>query len=224
MNSLAALCAALAVLVAWGPSPDRRVRRLWSTRERTAVTLPVPIIAGCCAAATIVLYLDGVLRFPLGVAAGWGVWAWVRRSARADAAADPALTAALPVFVDLVVAGLRAGRPPDQAIRIAAAAVGPEVVAAVGPATHDDGRALAAHPELGRLGRAVQRSASSGAPVTETVSRLAEELRRDARARAEERARRVAVQTVGPLGACFLPAFLLVGVVPTIASAFSTIL
>jgi pilus assembly protein TadC len=47
---------------------------------------------------------------------------------------------------------------------------------------------------------------------------IAEELRRDARVRAEAAARSAGVRAVLPLVACFLPAFLLIGVVPVVAS------
>lgn len=225
MIALAALCAGLAAVALIGPSREGRVRRLWTSRRSSREPPPVPVLAGFCAAAAVILYLDGAARVPLAAAAGVGTWYAIRRSERARVDEDPELVAAVPVFVDLVVAGLRAGRPPAQAVRVAAEAVGAPMRDAVLPCLPFDGdwRMLAAHPVLGRLGRALQRSAYSGAPVTDTVARLAEELRRDTRSRAEDRARRVAVRTVGPLGACFLPAFLLVGVVPTIVSAFAAL-
>jgi hypothetical protein len=45
-------------------------------------------------------------------------------------------------------------------------------------------------------------------------------VRRRRRARADAIARGVGVRAAAPLGACFLPAFLLIGVVPTIVGAF----
>jgi pilus assembly protein TadC len=52
--------------------------------------------------------------------------------------------------------------------------------------------------------------------VAEAVRVLADEARRSDRSERLERARRVGVRTAAPLGLCFLPAFLLVAVVPTI--------
>jgi hypothetical protein len=63
----------------------------------------------------------------------------------------------------------------------------------------------------------LSRAAEGGAPVAAAVSRLAADARADARARGEQAARRVGVLAVAPLGLCFLPAFVLLGVVPVIA-------
>ena len=54
-------------------------------------------------------------------------------------------------------------------------------------------------------------------------SGAADELREQRRASARERARSVGVKTAAPLGLCFLPAFVLIGIVPTIISAFQGI-
>ena len=68
---------------------------------------------------------------------------------------------------------------------------------------------------LRRRGRSC-RAAEGGAPVAAAVARLAAEARADARGRAEQAARRVGVLAVAPLGLCFLPAFVLLGVVPVV--------
>jgi len=73
-------------------------------------------------------------------------------------------------------------------------------------------------------GRAVVRAADSGAPVADALANLADDLRRDRLIDADEVARRVAVRSAGPLGLCFLPAFVLVGVTPTVIGAFSSLL
>jgi pilus assembly protein TadC len=75
---------------------------------------------------------------------------------------------------------------------------------------------------LGPLGRTMARSHASGAPVTEAIERLAEELADRARADVEDRARAVGVRAAVPLGLCFLPAFLLLGIVPLVAGLVST--
>ena len=66
-------------------------------------------------------------------------------------------------------------------------------------------------------------SLTSGAPVVPAVERLADELARESAARAEDAARRVGVAAAVPLGVCLLPAFLLLGVVPTVASLFGSV-
>ena len=67
------------------------------------------------------------------------------------------------------------------------------------------------------------RSQASGASVVQAVERLADELERESLARAEDAARRVGVAAAVPLGVCLLPAFLLLGVVPTVASLFGSV-
>jgi pilus assembly protein TadC len=82
---------------------------------------------------------------------------------------------------------------------------------------------LADDDVLGPLGRAFRRAATSGMPVARVVASVAEELRRERRAGRRERSRRVGVRTAAPLGACFLPAFFLVGIVPTIIGVVGTL-
>ena len=64
--------------------------------------------------------------------------------------------------------------------------------------------------------RALARACDGGAPVATAVSRLAAEVRAEGRSAAEQAARRVGVLAVAPLGLCFLPAFVLLGVVPVV--------
>ena len=60
------------------------------------------------------------------------------------------------------------------------------------------------------------RALGSGMALSGTLRALGSGARGDAAAAAEERARRVGVRSVLPLMTCFLPAFLLLGVVPII--------
>ncbi len=143
------------------------------------------------------------------------------------------LAADLPHVVDLLAASLAVGLAPAGATRrIAAALDGPVAVEltallarldfGVDPATA--WRDLGRHPELGPLGRCVARSVESGASVADAMSRLADDLRRDAHARVEARARAVGVRAAVPLGVCLLPAFLLVGVVPLVVGSVPLVL
>ncbi|MBA2740308.1 MAG: type II secretion system F family protein, partial [Nocardioidaceae bacterium] len=83
---------------------------------------------------------------------------------------------------------------------------------------------VASDPVLGRVGRAIVRAGDTGAPVADSLQHLVDDLQRDRLVDADEVARRVAVRSAGPLGLCFLPAFVLVGVTPTVIGAFSTLL
>jgi pilus assembly protein TadC len=71
-------------------------------------------------------------------------------------------------------------------------------------------------PSLAELGREVARTVGSGAALAGTLRVLGAEARRKAVATAQVRARRVGVRSVLPLMTCFLPSFLLLGVVPII--------
>lgn len=83
-------------------------------------------------------------------------------------------------------------------------------------------RELSTHEQLGALGRSLVRAHESGTPVVASVQALAEDLRARRHTRVEERARSVDVKASAPLGVCFLPAFLLLGVVPMVVGIFST--
>jgi Flp pilus assembly protein TadB len=67
-----------------------------------------------------------------------------------------------------------------------------------------------------KLARAARRSAHSGAALASVATRAAEELRAGAADLAAAKGQRAGVLITGPLGLCFLPAFLALGVVPVV--------
>ncbi|HWH29223.1 MAG TPA: type II secretion system F family protein [Mycobacteriales bacterium] len=140
------------------------------------------------------------------------------------------LLADLPLVLDLLGACLAGGAP----LSAAAGAVGTAVrgpagkrlqrvagllavgapagaawLALGGPDPDDD--------PLGPAARSLARAAETGAPVAATLARLADDARRASRAAGTQAARRAGVLAVAPLGLCFLPAFVLLGVVPVVA-------
>lgn len=132
-----------------------------------------------------------------------------------------------------MVAALEVGRPPVSAFSLVADATPPplgtelSLVAGRLGITADPQavwRSLADDPALAALGRAFGRAQESGMPVAEIVAGVASELRRERVARRREQSRKVGVQTAAPLGACFLPAFFLIGIVPTLVASFSSFL
>ena len=138
----------------------------------------------------------------------------------------------LPHLIDLFASTLRSGAEPVAGLaQVCAALPGPAAdrLAPVverarwGTAGVEAWHALAGDDELAPLARAMVRSLTSGASVVQTVERLADELARESAARAEDAARRVGVAAAVPLGVCLLPAFLLLGVVPTVASLFGSV-
>ncbi|WP_235018026.1 type II secretion system F family protein [Thermomonospora echinospora] len=143
------------------------------------------------------------------------------------------MVADLPVTVDLLAACLRGGVSWGEAVESVADAVGGPLgdelrgVAARVRLGADPATAwllLAEDPELAPLARTAARTVDSGAALAPALARLAEDRRRAARAAAASRARAAGIRAVAPLGLCFLPAFILLGVVPTVAGIAQTLL
>lgn len=139
----------------------------------------------------------------------------------------------LPLAVDLLAACSLAGRPVEQSLELVSRSVGGALRARLRPTIArltlgadpvPEWRRLAADPELATLARVLTRSLESGAPLGESLARLADDCRRARRTETQVRARAVGVKAAGPLALCFLPAFMLIGVVPTVAGAFANLI
>lgn len=74
-----------------------------------------------------------------------------------------------------------------------------------------------ADAQIDALLRLARRSSASGAALADAVAGLAAQCRQDAVHTAAATAERAGVLIAGPLGLCFLPAFVCLGVVPVIA-------
>ena len=72
--------------------------------------------------------------------------------------------------------------------------------------------------------RLARRSAASGAALAQGVADLADQSRHDAAAAADARAERASVLIAGPLGLCYLPAFVCLGIVPIVAGLAGDVL
>jgi pilus assembly protein TadC len=129
---------------------------------------------------------------------------------------------------------LSAGMAVSEAARATAASAPPSLAAILTRAA--DLLALGAHPdtawEVGEqadeqcaaLVRLARRSASSGAALAAGVAELAEQSRQATLHRAEATAQRASVVIAGPLGLCFLPAFVCLGIVPVVAGLADDVL
>lgn len=244
-SPLLAVLAALVVLVLLGPGhvvrgarrPDARtsdsdepVIARTSTRLRSLAPVAVAALAGL---ATVI-----VIGGPGGAGAGVAVAAILlvvlgRLEPDAHRRHREALERQAPLVVDLVAACLASGAPLDRSLDVASRAVG-------APASHVLQRAttalrLGAEPAavwaevaredaLAPLARAVAWSQQTGAPLSSLLPRVADQARALHRVRAETRIRTAGVRLTAPLGAAFLPAFLLLGVVPVVASWVGTLL
>ncbi|OBH84925.1 hypothetical protein A5681_18475 [Mycobacterium scrofulaceum] len=85
-------------------------------------------------------------------------------------------------------------------------------------------RADEADSQVDALLRLARRSAASGAALAEGVAELAEDSRHDAAQAATAAAERAGVLIAGPLGLCFLPAFVCLGIVPVVAGLAGDVL
>jgi len=229
---LVAIAAALSVWCAVPPRADHRCRALFAERRGDPSVDPVVAVTVLVPLAAVVILGPwlGVLVALVATPAARSAVAGLETAASRHRAAR--LADQLPTALDLMVATLDAGRPPVAAFALVAeitpAPLGDELglVAsrlAVGGDPHAVWANLADDPALGPVGRAFRRAAMSGMPVARVVASVADEMRRERRATRRERSRRVGVRTAAPLGACFLSAFFLVGIVPTIIGVVGTL-
>lgn len=221
-----------AVFLAVPLSPRARCRRVFHSGAERTSPLPSPVVGAMALSVFASLVVFGI---PVGiVVAVVAAPLAARLVGRLESASARArrlqIARQLPGAIDLLIAVLDAGRPPVDAFALVARAtsepLGHELALIAGrlSVTGDEQavwEGLQAEPAFAALGRSFRRAGRSGMPVGRILGRLAEELRRERRAASRERARSVAVATAAPLGVCFLPAFFLIGIVPTIIGAFA---
>ncbi|MGW0432391.1 type II secretion system F family protein [Micromonospora sp. NPDC003197] len=201
-----------------GPHRPPDLVRLGAFLGGLAVAVVAGDWTGLLAGVLVAVVLDRLLRRfePAAV-----------RARRLREAAD------LPLAADLLASALRAGAPVDRAVAaVAEALAGPlgERLARVGRTMLLGGGPEEAWAHLApvagadRLTTAAVRSAASGGALAGALARLADDLRADRAVAAEAAARRAGVLIVLPLGLCFLPAFILAGLVPVIVAVLGDVL
>ena len=164
---------------------------------------------------------------------GWAgkVWGWAAKRWSGRRKVNRAVVRELPETLDLLAVCLEAGAPMTNAIATVAAVSQPATAAIlhgidaqlqVGRDPQDAWGSLADHPDWGPPARDAARSARSGTSLVECLRVHADEARRRRREQETKRARSVGVKSVQPLALCFLPAFVLIGVVPLVASLLGT--
>ncbi|MQS13421.1 hypothetical protein F7Q99_14365 [Streptomyces kaniharaensis] len=182
------------------------------------------------AGAGAALLFGGGAGLTVGVVLAAGTY---RALARARSAADrraereeELLTRQLPLSAELLAACLGSASSPSAAV----VAVGRSVGAPMGPRLVAIGAELSLgappelcwsrlgeqHPSLAPLARCMVRTSLGGAPAAGPLIGLAHARRAAAGRAAHARVRRAGVLATAPLGLCFLPAFVLIGVVPVV--------
>jgi pilus assembly protein TadC len=132
-----------------------------------------------------------------------------------------------PAALEFLAVCLDAGAPVPRAVETVAD-VSPSATAAllrrvlahldVGRSHDEAWGELREHRVWGLPAREFIRSARSGTALASALRAHADDARRASGEAATKRARTVGVKSVAPLMACFLPAFVLIGVIPVIAS------
>jgi Flp pilus assembly protein TadB len=194
----------------------RRPRPRHAGRGRAAAVAAVVTIAASVAVASV-----GTTAVIAGAVVATGLLA---RRRRRDRARTPPGELALPV--DVLAGCLASGASTPAALAAAAVAATPDVATAFTAASLALSRGEnpaaawagveAGVPSLTAVARLCARAATTGAAMTEELHWIAASLRGDSDVARRRRLQRASVWLVLPLGLCFLPAFVLVGVVPLI--------
>ncbi|MET7639586.1 type II secretion system F family protein [Streptomyces sp. NPDC005438] len=184
------------------------------------------------------LWLEPLVGALCGVPLGWVTWRWSRARHREHLSRTPTpeerrAARQLPLVVELLAACMAAGFGPVRA----ADAVGRSLD---GPLADRLRRAagelrlggepgvvwrrLGASPVTRELAQCLERCQHSGSPGAEPLARLARESRARQTREATARARRAAVRITVPLGVCFLPAFLVLGIAPGVIALLGQVL
>lgn len=156
---------------------------------------------------------------------------WARRGRpRAAARSRPA---ELPIALDFLAACLEVGLPVSRAVGVVAD-LSPEATAAVlgpvaarseaGESSVEVWEGLTGDPVWGGVARDIAGAQRWGTSVVALLRSHAEDARREQADATLRRARTVGVRSAVPLMVCFLPAFVLVGVVPIVVGLVTDLL
>lgn len=189
-------------------------------------TLRVPLSLLTAAAGWA--FVGGVVGLVVGAAGAIVAWRTLTNArGPEEIRRDKKLVADYPLVVELLANAVGAGSDVAGALQLVAAAVGEPWQSRLKPALHALSLGqppaivwgvLEHDPQAAGLGRTLARSHATGVPVSEALRRLARDLREEAELAAHAAARAIEVRAALPLGVCFLPAFVLVGVVPLVAA------
>ena len=231
----AALVLVAAALLVFPMRRRRPVRRRTTPLRRGHPRLRRTVIAGCGLFAVGLLLAPDAPEVALALAAIGGALGWILPS-RPSAATRREQRWWLGVLLDLWAATVAAGLPAGAAL---------DSVLAVLPQTADQpalqtlrrvvsllrvggdaDRAWATaadDPELAAVAQAARRSAAAGTDLADALREQARVVRRAEVAQAHRRAARGEVLMAGPLGLCFLPAFICLGLAPVVIALLGTL-
>lgn len=222
-------------LVVMGASarPAPRLPR-WARARDDAPTASVRAAAGVVVATAVIAAVPGTAGLAGGLVAGLVAHLLLGRLGSGPARRErAAVVAALPETLDLLAACLEAGAPlrvaTDRVATLGPAATRPALervraLVGVGTSDADAWRAIADDEAWSRPALDLARSSETGSPAAALLRDLADEARAERRDALLKKARAVGVHGTVPLMTCFLPAFLLTGVVPIVAGLLGSLL
>lgn len=233
--ALAALSVAAAVLV-W-PDPLRAPRPEATGRPADPRWRPLVVPLGVVLAGLLIApaWWWVALLGAVGVAA-----ARRRASARGSPRRRAARRGVLVEHAELLAAGLDSGltmamalravgdamriRPlPDGAADLLAVLDAVAAMLALGADAETAWRVADADPDLAPLAAAARRSATGGTTLADAVREHGRQVREEVRQDATRSAGRAGVAMTAPLGVCFLPAFLCLGLAPVVLGLLASL-
>jgi len=198
--------------------------RIAAVPTRSAVANRRALLALASAAAAII-GLGGLLGIVVGAVSAVGLVVTGRAQPAPTAVAED-----VAIVLDLIAGCLSSGLSMPDAVEAAADAGDPVTREAClttarqlrrGADPYDAWAGWVADPSLAPAARVTMRTTATGAAVADDLSRTAARIRSQRRAARQERVQRAGVWVVVPLGLCFLPAFVLVAVVPLVLGLFA---
>ncbi|MER6613624.1 type II secretion system F family protein [Streptomyces xantholiticus] len=207
------------------PEPEPRCGQphFWRGASRWAAPLGVAGLGS--------VLIGGLSGGAVGIAAAFCVRRWQRGRDRQEGAGGAEsgehgeAARQLALAADLMAACISAGAGPREAAEAVGESLGGPVGARLartaaqlrlGAEPAPAWRWFGGIPGAEPLARCLERADATGAPTAEPVARLAERLRAERARAVARRGRKAQVLITAPVGLCFLPAFLAVGVAPVV--------
>jgi Flp pilus assembly protein TadB len=224
-----ALLVAAALLVVDGRHGPRRLHALH--RPPPAVGLPAPtlrtswLVVGAAAAGSLGWAVAGPIGAVVLAGAAAGAGRLAQRRTSASGAPDVEPPTDLAAAWELLAVCLEAGLPVALAVTAAAeslhGAVGVRLrrvsgLLELGADAAGAWRSAEDLPAVAAFARAAGRSAATGAALATAARAECSRIRAELADAAQAGAQRAAVLITGPLGLCFLPAFLVLGIAPVV--------
>ena len=223
MNAAAALLIAAGVWLLLPQGSRRRIPIAAGNRS-----LPKTDFAAAVAGVGIAAVVGGPIGIAIGALAGLAVrWGLSRLDTEDHQARRDQLLRQAPDAVDCLASCLAAGSPLWPAMRVVGAAFGDPVGGiltraverhALGSTAAETFAEFLQEGPMAHVGRVLIRSSESGGALAEALIGCGQRLREERGTHLEVRAKSVGVRVVAPLTLCFLPAFMLLGIVPIVGS------